>query len=46
MSGLKLLIRFLEDKPMQTITDFMLKSAGIKATGVVAFKSVASIGGV
>ncbi|MGZ4995230.1 MAG: hypothetical protein ACXV79_13835 [Methylobacter sp.] len=28
-------------KPMQTITDFILKSAGIKAIDVVDFKSIA-----
>jgi uncharacterized protein (DUF1778 family) len=26
-------------QPMQTITDFMLKAAGIKATDVAAFKA-------
>lgn len=30
--------------PMQTITDFMLKSAGIKAADVVEFKPAASVG--
>ena len=33
-------------KPMQTITDFILKSGGIKESSVVEFKSVSSMGGV
>jgi uncharacterized protein (DUF1778 family) len=41
MNNLKLLIRSFEDKPMQTLTDFILKFAGIKAADVVAFKNAA-----
>lgn len=33
-------------KPMQTITDFILKSASIKAADVVEFKPIASAGGI
>jgi len=33
-------------KPMQSITDFILKSAGIRSTDVVEIKAVANVGGV
>jgi len=35
MIGLKSLIRFFKDKPMQTITDFMLKPSELKQSADV-----------
>ena len=41
MNNLKSLIRSCDDKPMQIITDFIVKPASMKVVDVVEFKAIA-----